>query len=118
VLDFDQLGAMHVLAKGVDLTENGQAMDAFHQVEPGGHFLGCAHTQSNFESAFYRSNIADTNSVEQWQEEGSKDAATRANALWKKMLADYEAPPLDASIDEALRAFIDERRGSMPDAWY
>ncbi len=55
VLDFDQLGAMHVLAKGIDLSENGQAMEAFSQVEPGGHFLGCAHTQANFESAFYRS---------------------------------------------------------------
>ena len=81
VLDFDQLGAMHVLARGIDLSENGQGMEAFHQVEPGGHFLGCAHTQANFETAFYRSNVADNNSVEQWQEEGSKDAATRANAL-------------------------------------
>ena len=81
VMDFDQLGAMHVLAKGVDFSDNGQAMEAFHQVEPGGHFLGCAHTQANFETAFYRSNIADNNSVEQWREEGSKDAATRANAL-------------------------------------
>jgi trimethylamine---corrinoid protein Co-methyltransferase len=118
VMDFDQLGAMHVLAKGVDLTENGQAMEAFHQVDPGGHFLGCAHTQSNFESAFYRSNLADNNSVEQWMEEGSKDMATRANALWKKMLAEYEAPPLDPAVDEALREFIDKRCASMPDATY
>ena len=118
VMDFDQLGAMHVLAKGIDLTENGQAMEAFHQVEPGGHFLGCPHTQANFESAFYRSNIADNNSVEQWREEGSKDAAKRANALWKKMLADYEAPALDAATDEALREFIDKRCASMPDATY
>jgi trimethylamine--corrinoid protein Co-methyltransferase len=118
VMDFDQLGAMHVLAKGVDLSENGQAMEAFHQVEPGGHFLGCAHTQANFESAFYRSNIADNNSVEQWQEEGSKDAATRANGLWKKMLAEYEAPALDAAADEALREFIDKRCAAMPDATY
>ena len=118
VMDFDQLGAMHVLAKGVDLSENGQAMEAFHQVEPGGHFLGCAHTQANFESAFYRSNISDTNSVEQWMEEGSKDAATRANAIWKKMLADYEAPALDPAIDEALRAFMDKKRAAMPDANY
>jgi len=118
VMDFDQLGAMHVLAKGIDLSENGQAMEAFTQVEPGGHFLGCPHTQANFESAFYRSNIADNNSVEQWQEEGSKDAAARANAIWKKMLADYEAPPLDPSIDEALRGFIDKRRASMPDMNY
>ena len=118
VLDFDQLGAMHVLAKGVDFTENGQAMEAFHQVDPGGHFLGCAHTQANFETAFYRSNIADNNSVEQWREEGSKDAATRANALWKSMLAEYEPPPLDPAKDEAIREFIDKRKASMPDATY
>jgi trimethylamine--corrinoid protein Co-methyltransferase len=118
VMDFDQLGAMHVLAKGVDLTQNGQGMEAFHQVEPGGHFLGCAHTQANFETAFYRSSIADNNSVEQWLEEGSKDAATRANALWKKMLADYEAPPLDPAKDEAIRAFIEDRKASMPDMNY
>jgi len=118
VMDFDQLGAMHVLAKGVDFSDNGQAMEAFHQVEPGGHFLGCAHTQANFETAFYRSNIADNDSVEQWMEEGSKDAATRANALWKAMLARYEAPPLDPAKDEAIRAFIDQRKASMPDATY
>jgi trimethylamine--corrinoid protein Co-methyltransferase len=118
VMDFDQLGAMHVLARGVDLSDNGQAMEAFHQVEPGGHFLGCAHTQANFETAFYRSNIADNNSVEQWMEEGSKDAATRANAVWKKTLADYVAPPIDPAIDEALREFIERKKASMPDANY
>jgi trimethylamine--corrinoid protein Co-methyltransferase len=118
VMDFDQLGAMHVLAKGIDLSDNGQGMEAFHQIEPGGHFLGCAHTQANFETAFYRSSIADNNSVEQWMEEGSKDAAMRANALWKKMLAEYEAPPLDPAKDEAIRAFIDERKASMPDMNY
>jgi trimethylamine:corrinoid methyltransferase-like protein len=50
--------------------------------------------------------------------EGSKDAATRANALWKSMLAEYEAPPLDQTKDEAIREFIDKRKASMPDATY
>ncbi len=118
VMDFDQLGAMHVLARGVDFSSNGQAMEAFRQVEPGGHFLGCAHTQANFETAFYRSTIADNNSVEQWMEEGSKDAATRANALWKTMLGEYQAPPLDSAKNEAIRAFIEERKASMPDMSY
>jgi trimethylamine--corrinoid protein Co-methyltransferase len=116
VMDCDQLGMMHVLAKGIDLSDNGQALAAFHEVPPGGHFLGCAHTQANFETAFYRSTVADNNSVEQWMAEGSRDAATRANAIWKKMLADYEAPPLDPGTDEALKAFIAEKKASMPDA--
>jgi trimethylamine--corrinoid protein Co-methyltransferase len=115
-MDFDQLGAMHVLAKGIDLSENGQAMDAFRQVEPGGHFLGCAHTQANFEDAFYRSTIADNNSVEQWEAEGRLDAAQRANKLWKKMLAEYEPPSIDAGVDERLRDFIARKKAASPDA--
>ena len=48
VLDADQLGMMQVFAGGIDLSENGQAMDAIREVGPGKHFLGCAHTQANF----------------------------------------------------------------------
>ena len=116
VMDFDQLGAMHVLAKGLDLSENGQGFEAFREVAPGGHFLGCAHTQANFENAFYRSSLADNNSVEQWEAEGRLDMPQRANAQWKKMLREYEAPALDPGIDEALKAFMAKKKSSMPDA--
>ncbi len=116
VMDADQLGMMQVLAKGIDLSENGQALDAIREVGPGSHFLGCAHTQANFETAFYRSAIADNNSFEQWEAEGRQDAAMRANKLYKKMLAEYEAPPLDPAIDEALTDFIARRRAATPDS--
>ena len=86
------------------------------EVGPGNHYLGCAHTQANFQTAFYRSSIADNNSLEQWEEDGSQDAAKRANTLYKKMLADYQAPALDESVDEALTAFIRQKKDSMPDA--
>ena len=102
---------------GYDLSENGQAMDAIREVGPGSHFLGCAHTQANFETAFYRSNIADNNSFEQWQAEGALDTTQRAAARVKKTLADYQAPPLDEAVDEALQAFIREKKDSMPDAF-
>jgi trimethylamine--corrinoid protein Co-methyltransferase len=115
VMDADQLGAMAVLARGIEIDENQQAMDALREVGPGKHFLGCAHTQANFETAFYRHELADTNSVEQWMAEGSKDMPTRANAQWKKMLADYEPPALDPAVDEALRDFIDRKKAELPD---
>ena len=117
IMDADQLGMMQVMCEGVDLSENGQALDAIREVGPGSHFLGCAHTQANFETAFYRSAIADNNSFEQWQAEGGLDAYRRANGLWKKILADYEAPALDPAIDEALRDFMQRRKDSMPDAF-
>ncbi len=116
VMDMDQCAMMEVLAKGISTDENGQAMDAVREVGPGGHYLGCDHTQRNFEQAFYRSKLADNNSVEQWEADGSFDMAKRANLLWKKMLNDYEAPPLDPAIDEALINFMEKRKNSFPDS--
>ncbi|MFT5656323.1 MAG: trimethylamine--corrinoid protein Co-methyltransferase, partial [Arenicella sp.] len=116
IMDADQAGMLRVAAEGVDMSENGQAMEALREVGPGAHFLGCEHTQKNFKTAFYTSEIADNNSYEQWVEDGSTDAATRANTKYKKMLAEYELPPLDPAIDEALLAFIAERKASFPDS--
>lgn len=116
VLDADQLGMWHAFAPGVDLSENGQALDAFLTNEPGTHFLGHPHTLANFETAFYRSPVADNSSFEQWDAEGAKDAATRANALWRSQLAEYEPPPIDDAVDAELREWIERKRASFPDS--
>ena len=116
IIDNDQLGMMHTLLTGVDMSENAQAMSALREVGPGKHFLGCTHTQSNFEIAFYRSPIADNNSYEQWVSEGSQDIAKRANIAWKRQLAEYEAPALDSAVDEALLDYIAQRKSSFPDS--
>jgi trimethylamine--corrinoid protein Co-methyltransferase len=116
ILDADQCGMMQVFAQGIDLSENGQALDAIRQNEPGTHYLGSAHTLANFETAFYRSEIADNNSYEQWLEDGSKDVVARANTVWKRMLAEYEAPPIDPGIDEALLDFVARRKAAAPDS--
>ena len=115
IIDADQLSMFQRMSQGIDYSENGQALDAIREVGPGSHFLGCAHTQANFENAFWRSIVADNNSFEQWRDDGSKDAATRANAIWKRQLQDYVAPDLDPGIDEALQAFIANRKAVLPD---
>ncbi len=118
IMDADQAGMLQVFAQGVDFSDNGQALDALNEVGPGAHFLGCNHTQNNFESAFYRSDIADNNSFEQWESDGALDAAQRANRKMKNMLAEYQAPPMDPAVDEALLAYIEQRKSSFPDANY
>ena len=117
VLDADQLGMMATFAAGLDLSDNGQALDAIREHTPGQHFLGTAHTLANFESAFYRSETADNSSFEQWVEDGSLDAAQRANRLWKGRLAAYEPPPIDDGVDEALRDFVARRKAELPDTF-
>jgi len=118
MMDCDQLGMMHTLLAGIDLSENGQAMDAIAQVGPGRHFLGCDHTRANFETAFYRSPLADSNSWEQWELDGSLDLAQRANTAWKKVLAEYAAPPVDADVDAALCDYIARAKAATPDRNY
>jgi trimethylamine--corrinoid protein Co-methyltransferase len=117
VMDADQLGALHHIAKGVQHDVNGQAMDALREVGPGGHFLGCAHTQANFKSAFWRSELLDYKPYETWAEEGSRDTRMLANARVRKLLADYQKPAIDPAIEEALQAYVAKRKAEMPDAF-
>ncbi|MEO9789075.1 MAG: trimethylamine methyltransferase family protein, partial [Aurantimonas coralicida] len=117
VMDCDQLGMMQAFSRGVDLSENGQAMSAIREVGPGSHFLGCQHTQDNFQTAFYRSAIADNNSFEQWSAEGALRAENRAGQLCRRWLDSYEAPALDPAIAEALTAFVAKRKAAEADAF-
>lgn len=117
VMDADQLGALHSIGKGVDISEDAQAMDAIREVGPGGHYLGCAHTQANFKTAFWRSEVLDYKPFETWSEEGARDTEALASMKVKRMLADYVAPPLDEGIAAALQAFIDEKKAAEPDAF-
>jgi len=101
-------------AKGLDLSEESRAMEAIREVGPGCHYLGCAHTQRNFKTAFYTSQIADNNSFEQWEAEGGRDANQRATEAAQRLLAQYEPPRLDAAIDEALQEFMTKRKAVLP----
>ncbi len=115
VLDMEHVGMMHTLVRGMALDDNGFALDAFREVEPGKNFFVCKHTLANYETAFHESELADHRTVEDWTEAGSPDAAQRANAKMKSMLEEYEAPPLDPALDEELMAFMEKRKTQLPD---
>nr|WP_051264078.1 trimethylamine methyltransferase family protein [Rhizobium leucaenae] len=119
VMDADLCGALHSYLAGVTVDDNTLAFDAFEEVGPGSHFLGSAHTMRNYQTAFWQTTLSDNEPFEKWSEEGgSTDIATRANRQWKRTLEDYEAPPLDSALDEALCEFVNRRKSSMADGWY
>lgn len=117
VLDADQLGVLQKLAEGVPVDVNAQAMDALAEVGPGGHFLGCAHTQANFKEAFWRSNVLDYKPFETWEEEGARDSQALASARVAQLLATYQQPQLDPAIAGALTEYVEQKKASMPDAF-
>jgi trimethylamine--corrinoid protein Co-methyltransferase len=113
VADCELLGMAHVLGQGIDLSDEGLAYDALQEVKAGGHFLGAAHTMRHFRHAFYRSELFDYNSAEQWELDGGLDTAARANRKWKALLAGYEAPPLNEAVEGQLQDFMAERKRSL-----
>ncbi|MBV7392804.1 trimethylamine methyltransferase family protein [Mameliella sediminis] len=117
VMDADQLGTLHKMAQGVTVDTDTLAMDAIREVGPGGHYLGCAHTQANFKTAFWRSELLDYKPYETWSEEGARDTVALASARVQKLLDTYQQPMLDPAINEALNAYVTEKKASMPDAF-
>ncbi len=117
VMDADQLGALHRFAEGVAVNEETLGMDAIREVGPGGHYLGCGHTQANFKTAFWRSDVFDNKPFETWSEEGARDTYALAAARVKTLLETYRAPDLDPAIAEGLNAYVEQKKASMPDAF-
>ncbi|MDJ0769109.1 MAG: trimethylamine methyltransferase family protein [Ilumatobacter sp.] len=118
MMDADFCGALHRYLQGVSLDPDEFAIDGFHEVGPGKHFFGSQHTLRHYETAFYDSPTADNNSFEQWRDDGESRTEDRAAQRVAETLAAYEPPPLDESIDDALRDYIGAKKSSMDDMWY
>jgi trimethylamine---corrinoid protein Co-methyltransferase len=110
VLDADLLGMVSEFVMPLATGEDELALDAMREVGPGGHFFGCAHTQSRYRNAFFAPMISDWRNYETWREAGSPTAYDTANRLYKQRLAAYEEPPIDPAVREELQAFVARRK--------
>jgi len=118
MLDEDFCGALHSYLKGVSVDDDSLALDAWTEVEPGGHFLGSAHTMNHYRTAFWESRISDRAPFETWTEQGEINSMQRANQRWKKILRDYQRPDMDPALDDALKSFVSRRKDEMKDRWH
>ena len=117
VMDADQLGTLHHFATGVALDEDAQALDAIREVGPGGHYLGCDHTQRNFKSAFWKSDLLDYKPFETWEDEGARDTQTLASIRVEKLLADYKQPAMDQGIADGLADYVARKKAETSDSF-
>jgi len=62
--------------------------------------------------------MADNTTFEQWDSDGRVEAEARARQKASDMLAAYEAPAIDPAIDEALIAYMDQRKSELPNSEY
>ncbi len=115
VIDLETLAMFRHLLHGFELSGDSFALDMIAEVGPGGHHFGTSHTQQHYESAFFQPFLADRQGYEPWLAGGGHSAEQRANALWKQVLRDYEPPPLDDGIRQALAEFVARREGELQD---
>ncbi|WP_374263498.1 trimethylamine methyltransferase family protein [Zoogloea sp.] len=118
VMDTDMCGALHAYLDGMSVDDDALAFEALAELGPGQHLFSTQHTLRHYETAYWDSALDDNQPWETWDEQGGIDSARRANARWKTLLAQYQAPPLDEALDEALGDFIARRKTAMPDMWY
>lgn len=117
VTDMEAVQVIAELCSATPSEEADIAFEALAEVQPGGHFFGCAHTMERYATAFYEPLVADWSNIGTWTENGAQDANTRATGLWQRIVEDHR-PPATATADRvaALDAFIArrEREGGAP----
>ena len=110
IVDAEMLQMMQEYFTPLVVDEATLAFDAIREVGSGGHFFGSDHTMSRYEQAFYTPLLSNWDNHTTWLGKGGIETRERANLVWKQMLAEYEQPPLDSAIDEALGAFVARRK--------
>jgi len=109
VVDAELLRNWAAILKPVDFSDDDLAVDAIKDIAAGGHFFGSAHTLARYESAFYRPLLSDWSNFENWTDAGARNATARATVIWKKLLAEFSPPPLDAAVREAIADYVARR---------
>lgn len=109
IIDAENLAMFARFLDGFAVDADALALSAIAEVGPGGHHFGTAHTQARFRSEHYQSRLADRRPFDAWTEGGGLDTAQRARLIWKRMLAEYQAPPIDDGVRDALGDYVARR---------
>jgi trimethylamine--corrinoid protein Co-methyltransferase len=109
VLDVEVLQMLAETFEPLVVDDEEIGLDAIGETPPGGHFFGGEHTLQRYRTAFYEPLVSDWSNFGQWTEAGSRDATQRANEVWKRVLSEFEPPPLDDAVAAELQEFVARR---------
>ncbi len=119
ILDVEVLQMLAETFEPLVVDDEEIGLEAIGETPPGGHFFGGEHTLQRYRTAFYEPLVSDWSNFGQWTEAGSRDATQRANETWKRVLDEYDPPPLDDAIAAELVEFVARRTaegGALPES--
>ncbi len=110
VIDNDMLGAILRSVRGIEVDDETLAPEIIAEAVRGdGHFLGAADTYARMQSDFLYPDLADRQSVDDWQAEGGLDIRARARTRAREILARHHPGHIGDAVDGRLRAQFDIR---------
>lgn len=86
------------------------ALDAIKAVGNDGHFFGIQHTQDRYTTAFYQPFLSDWKNYEGWEAAGGMWTPERAHNIYKRIIEEFEEPPMDDAIRQELQEFVERRK--------
>jgi trimethylamine--corrinoid protein Co-methyltransferase len=108
LLDNELCGAINRAMDGITVDAEHLALDLIAEVGSNGHYLGKKHTLKWLEKEHYIPKYFDRDLRDQWVEHGKRDSYKIANEAVKKILKEHQPEPLDKTIDEQLKAIVNE----------
>ena len=112
IVDDEIAGMILRYLKGFEFNEDKFAFDVISEVGPGGHFLTQKHTRKNHKTEFRRPLLSDRQSYDGWAKE-KLVTNDLANKKWQAILASYEPPVLESSVQAAINDFIEKRSAEL-----
>ena len=98
VIDNEILGAALHITKGLEVERDTLAVDVIKEVGPGGHYLAHEHTLKYFRKVNWFPKLTNRQKWDSWMEDGGKDMRQRANAMARKILAEYHPQHLTEDV--------------------
>jgi trimethylamine--corrinoid protein Co-methyltransferase len=101
----DEIIAMCCKAlKGIQVDADHLALEVIEEVGPGGNYMTSDHTMMFLRDEYYSGNgVSDQKGRFQWEEEGARDARSRARQLARKILARDEKSYISENIERKIR---------------
>lgn len=105
VLANELIAMNRVFARGVRFDDEALALDAIHEVGPGGQFLNHGHTLQHWRELWVPA-FFDRSRLELWVERGSKDMRSRVRETTVALLDTHQPEPLSASVEAEIEYIL------------
>lgn len=94
VLGNESIGMARRFIRGIEVNRETLAREVIEKVGPGGHYLDQDHTYDHFKSELWRPSLLARSAYDDWQNQGSKDMATRIQEKLEDIIKNHQAPSL------------------------